>query len=184
MLQLVDDLSARPVCYSFMPSVLWFLAAHATRCCICVQAPKAEAAKILQRRFPVPRLVDCDQNGSQVCSHLFAPTTLNVLCSEPLSTSSYKMTCHTASSLPLQMFQVSIAFRQAPLPFLSNTLQRASLAAAASCRVTAGSVLSVQSGRYMYVCVGHPQPEAIGHSHSQNLGPAVHAQSAALSTGK
>ena len=30
------------------------------------QAPKAEAAIILQRRFPVPRLVDCDQNGSQV----------------------------------------------------------------------------------------------------------------------
>ena len=28
-----------------------------------VQAPKAEAATILQRRFPVPRLVDCDQNG-------------------------------------------------------------------------------------------------------------------------
>ena len=24
------------------------------------------AAEILQRRFPVPRLVDCDQNGSQV----------------------------------------------------------------------------------------------------------------------
>ncbi len=32
-----------------------------------VQAPKAGAAEILQRRFPVPRLVDCDQNGSQVC---------------------------------------------------------------------------------------------------------------------
>ena len=34
--------------------------------CPCVQAPKAEAAEILQQRFPVPRLVDCDQNGSQV----------------------------------------------------------------------------------------------------------------------
>ena len=32
-----------------------------------MQAPKAGAAEILQRRFPVPRLVDCDQNGSQVC---------------------------------------------------------------------------------------------------------------------
>ncbi len=42
-----------------------------------MQAPKAEAANILQRRFPVPRLVDCDQNGSQVrhsphqCSHMW-----------------------------------------------------------------------------------------------------------------
>lgn len=29
------------------------------------QAPKQEAEAILYRRFPVPRLVDCDQNGSQ-----------------------------------------------------------------------------------------------------------------------
>jgi protein transport protein SEC23 len=28
-------------------------------------APKADASQILGRRFPVPRLVDCDQNGSQ-----------------------------------------------------------------------------------------------------------------------
>ena len=42
----------------------------------CVQAPKAEAATILQRRFPVPRLVDCDQNGSQVCSCQLAAASL------------------------------------------------------------------------------------------------------------
>ena len=29
------------------------------------QGPMEEAAGIMQRRFPVPRLVDCDQNGSQ-----------------------------------------------------------------------------------------------------------------------
>ena len=32
---------------------------------VCSQAPQSEAAAIRQRRFPVPRLVDCDQNGSQ-----------------------------------------------------------------------------------------------------------------------
>ena len=36
------------------------------------QAPKAGAADILQRRFPVPRLVDCDQNGSQVLVFMHA----------------------------------------------------------------------------------------------------------------
>lgn len=30
-----------------------------------LQAPIAEAEAIVHRRFPVPRLVDCDQNGSQ-----------------------------------------------------------------------------------------------------------------------
>ncbi|KAK9802822.1 hypothetical protein WJX73_002168 [Symbiochloris irregularis] len=30
-----------------------------------LEAPQAEATAIRQRRFPVPRLVDCDQNGSQ-----------------------------------------------------------------------------------------------------------------------
>lgn len=30
-----------------------------------LEAPQAEAAAILRRRFPVPRLTDCDQNGSQ-----------------------------------------------------------------------------------------------------------------------
>jgi protein transport protein SEC23 len=35
------------------------------RVCFDGQAPKADASEILQRRFPVPRLVDCDQNGSQ-----------------------------------------------------------------------------------------------------------------------
>lgn len=30
-----------------------------------LEGPQAEAAAIRQRRFPVPRLVDCDQNGSQ-----------------------------------------------------------------------------------------------------------------------
>ena len=30
-----------------------------------MQAPQEEAAMIVQNRFPVPRLVDCDQNGSQ-----------------------------------------------------------------------------------------------------------------------
>lgn len=30
-----------------------------------LQGPQEEAAAIVQRRFPVPRLVDCDQNGSQ-----------------------------------------------------------------------------------------------------------------------
>ena len=29
------------------------------------QGPKEEAAAICRRRFPVPRVVDCDQNGSQ-----------------------------------------------------------------------------------------------------------------------
>ena len=29
------------------------------------QGPKADAAELLRKRFPVPRLVDCDQNGSQ-----------------------------------------------------------------------------------------------------------------------
>ena len=33
---------------------------------ICLQTPMAEALAIVHRRFPVPRLVDCDQNGSQV----------------------------------------------------------------------------------------------------------------------
>lgn len=44
-----------------------------------MQAPKAEAANILQRRFPVPRLVDCDQNGSQVHSPPFNPNTYHCL---------------------------------------------------------------------------------------------------------
>ena len=30
-----------------------------------LEAPKADAQEILGRRFPVPRLVDCDQHGSQ-----------------------------------------------------------------------------------------------------------------------
>ena len=30
-----------------------------------LQAPRAEAEATLRRRFPVPRLTDCDQNGSQ-----------------------------------------------------------------------------------------------------------------------
>ena len=30
-------------------------------------APQQEAKEILTRRFPVPRLVDCDYQGSQVC---------------------------------------------------------------------------------------------------------------------
>lgn len=30
-----------------------------------LQAPQKEAMDIVHRRFPVPRLVDCDQNGSQ-----------------------------------------------------------------------------------------------------------------------
>jgi protein transport protein SEC23 len=30
-----------------------------------LEAPRAEADAILRRRFPVPRLTDCDQNGSQ-----------------------------------------------------------------------------------------------------------------------
>lgn len=29
-------------------------------------APQSEAAEIAHRRFPVPKIVDCDQNGSQV----------------------------------------------------------------------------------------------------------------------
>lgn len=31
-------------------------------------APQEEAKQIARRRFPVPKIVDCDQNGSQVCS--------------------------------------------------------------------------------------------------------------------
>ena len=30
-----------------------------------LEAPRADAKEILDRRFPVPRLVDCDQHGSQ-----------------------------------------------------------------------------------------------------------------------
>ena len=30
------------------------------------QAPQQEAKEVLARRFPVPRLVDCDYQGSQV----------------------------------------------------------------------------------------------------------------------
>jgi hypothetical protein len=29
-------------------------------------APQEEAKTIARRRFPVPKIVDCDQNGSQV----------------------------------------------------------------------------------------------------------------------
>jgi len=29
-------------------------------------APQEEAKQIARRRFPVPKIVDCDQNGSQV----------------------------------------------------------------------------------------------------------------------
>lgn len=32
-----------------------------------LEAPRAEAQQIARRRFPVPKIVDCDQNGSQVC---------------------------------------------------------------------------------------------------------------------
>jgi protein transport protein SEC23 len=31
-------------------------------------APQEEAKQIARRRFPVPKIVDCDQNGSQVRS--------------------------------------------------------------------------------------------------------------------
>lgn len=31
-----------------------------------LEAPQAEAKAIARRRFPVPKIVDCDQNGSQV----------------------------------------------------------------------------------------------------------------------
>jgi hypothetical protein len=31
-----------------------------------LSAPQEEAKAIARRRFPVPRIVDCDQNGSQV----------------------------------------------------------------------------------------------------------------------
>lgn len=31
-----------------------------------LQAPQEEAKDIARKRFPVPRIVDCDQNGSQV----------------------------------------------------------------------------------------------------------------------
>ena len=31
-----------------------------------LQTPKLEGEQIVHRRFPVPRVVDCDQNGSQV----------------------------------------------------------------------------------------------------------------------
>ena len=58
-----------------------------------VQAPKREAASILQRRFPVPRLVDCDQNGSQVRYHPVIPISLHVLFSETMPGESYKCPC-------------------------------------------------------------------------------------------
>jgi hypothetical protein len=32
-------------------------------------APQEEARQIARRRFPVPKIVDCDQNGSQVQLH-------------------------------------------------------------------------------------------------------------------
>jgi protein transport protein SEC23 len=31
-----------------------------------LEAPQEEARSIARRRFPVPKIVDCDQNGSQV----------------------------------------------------------------------------------------------------------------------
>ena len=58
-----------PFCCNLHAFRCQVVSAQATSCCICVQGPKAEAASILQRRFPVPRLVDCDQNGSQVHPH-------------------------------------------------------------------------------------------------------------------
>jgi len=30
-----------------------------------LQTPQKDALEIVNKRFPVPRLVDCDQNGSQ-----------------------------------------------------------------------------------------------------------------------
>lgn len=33
------------------------------------QAPQLEAKEIAYRRFPAPKIVDCDQNGSQVSAH-------------------------------------------------------------------------------------------------------------------
>ncbi|RWW17248.1 hypothetical protein GW17_00018830 [Ensete ventricosum] len=35
-----------------------------------LQAPQDDAQMIIRDRFPVPRLVICDQHGSQVCFHL------------------------------------------------------------------------------------------------------------------
>lgn len=56
-----------PVCFRSMLQI--------DACCL-AQAPRADADHILAQRFPVPRIVICDQNGSQVrrlAPHYFAP---------------------------------------------------------------------------------------------------------------
>lgn len=35
-----------------------------------LQAPLQESTEVARRRFPVPKIVDCDQNGSQVSVRL------------------------------------------------------------------------------------------------------------------
>lgn len=39
-----------------------------------LQAPRDDADATFKERFPVPRLVICDQHGSQVCSSYFSST--------------------------------------------------------------------------------------------------------------
>ena len=66
-------------------------------CHVCAQSPKADAAELLHKRFPVPRLVDCDQNGSQARSGAWARL---LLCAATLqeSDSFHKRCLHRRSS--------------------------------------------------------------------------------------
>ena len=47
-----------------------------------LNAPQDEAKAIGRRRFPVPRIVDCDQNGSQVRFRVGAPGLMAGWCGE------------------------------------------------------------------------------------------------------
>lgn len=61
-----------------------------------VQAPKLGAAEILQQRFPVPRLVDCDQNGSQV----WAPMPDQAAASSPAAGFHMWAAAHSGTAAP------------------------------------------------------------------------------------
>lgn len=52
----------------FAPLTQTFLQAFAQL----LQAPRDDADATIKERFPVPRLVICDQHGSQVCQSLLS----------------------------------------------------------------------------------------------------------------
>lgn len=53
-----------------------FLSFHFQAFAQLLQAPQDDAKMIIKDRFPVPRLVICDQHGSQVCNHFLSFATL------------------------------------------------------------------------------------------------------------